>query len=322
MKADLILNALRESIPSESSLIIGVSGGIDSMVLLYALAELAREKSLILFGVHVDHGFREKSKLDASFVKSEFEKLKIQYRISTLEPLPNGRNLEEFGREGRYLAFESARIEQHADWILTAHHEGDVSESLLMQLLFGRRVFGISKADSQRKIIRPLLSAPKSEILQFAAERSVPWVEDESNQSTERLRNQIRLQILPFLRKELGDHVDASLAASSEEIGELAQGFSEHIKSQLQAELSRDEFGSKQWFRRTQDFINRYPALLHPFILEELFVPIAGFRLGAKHRKRLCEFWGSDSPQIELPSGLLVRRNLGGIRIIKSKEES
>lgn len=321
MNSPSFISALKENIPSNSHLIVGVSGGIDSMSLIHGLSSIRNEKGLIITGVHVDHGFREESHNDAKFTLEYLSSIEVDSVIVKLDKLPPNKNLEEFGREGRYSAFERIRSERKADWCLTAHHQGDLAETCLMQILFSRRVFGIQDKDQKRKIIRPLLKVEKKAIEEYARAHNVPWVEDPSNQSFERLRNQIRHSIIPFLKNELGEHVEPSLAASISEIGELAQGFTEYASSLIYSELSALTFGSKEWFRMSQELINRHPILLRPFILEELFVPVLGFRIGAKHRKRLYEFWNANSACIELPSGVLLKRAEGGIAVLSSQTD-
>lgn len=316
MNSPSLVSALKENIPSRSHVIVGVSGGIDSMSLVHGLSSIRNEKSLSITGVHVDHGFREESHSDAKFTLEYLASIGVDSVLVKLDKLPPNKNLEEFGREGRYSAFEKIRVDRKADWCLTAHHQGDLAETCLMQILFSRRVFGIQDKDEKRKILRPLLKVEKLTIQEYAKTHNVPWVEDPSNQSLERLRNQIRHTIIPLLKSELGDHVESSLAASISEIGELALGFSEYVSNLIYSELSSLTFGTKEWFRMSQELINRHPIMLRPFILEELFVPVLGFRIGAKHRKRLYEFWSTNSACIELPSGVTLKRAEGGIGVV------
>lgn len=287
------------------------------MALVHGVNALAKEKKLTITAVHVDHGFREESCEDASFTIDYLNKLGVSSVLVKLEKLPPNTNLEEFGREGRYAAFEDIRKKNNADWCLTAHHQGDLAETFLMQILFSRRVFGILNVDEKRRILRPLLHIKKTDIESYARDNNIPWIEDASNFSLERLRNQIRHRVLPFLREELGDHVDSALATSISEVGELAQGFSEYVINEVKSSLSNYEFGSKEWFRSSLEVINKHPELLRPFILEEIFLPILGFRIGAKHRKRLYQFWIGNSLSIELPSGAVLKRSEGGL-ILKS----
>lgn len=315
MNASPLHLAIKEGIPSDTHLIVGVSGGVDSMSLIHAISSIKNEKKFTVTAVHVDHGFREESHKDAAFTLDYLKSIGVDSVLIKLDKLPPNKNLEEFGREGRYAAFERIRLEKNADWCLTAHHQGDLAETCLMQILFSRRVFGIRSRDEKRKIVRPLINLEKKVIEDYASLYNVPWVEDSSNYSLERLRNQIRHSILPFLKSELGEHVESSLSASIGEIGDLAQGFSEYVISLISKELSPFIFGSKEWFRMSQKLLSEHPILLRPFILEELFVPVLGFRIGAKHRKRLYDFWSANSPSIELPSGVVLRRTEGGIAV-------
>lgn len=181
------------------SVVIGVSGGADSMCLLFLLYGFREEMDLKLSVIHIEHGIRGKeSKADADFVKQECEKLQIPVKIiETDAPAlakENGQSVEEAGREVRYDAFSKAGT----DRIAVAHHENDEAETLLFNLFRGsgiRGIGGISPVNG--KIIRPLLVLSRDEIERFNKENGIAYHTDSTNSDNSYSRNSIRNEIIP-----------------------------------------------------------------------------------------------------------------------------
>lgn len=169
---------------------VAVSGGVDSVALLNMLSMLDRVKLVV---AHYDHGIREESVQDADFVK----KLAAQYGL----PFELGKgNLgpdasEANARTRRYEFLESVRIKHNAQAIITAHHQDDLVETAIINLLRGTKQKGLTAILDNPLVLRPLISITKAQILSYAKSHNLEWVEDASNEDERYLRNHVRSKL-------------------------------------------------------------------------------------------------------------------------------
>jgi tRNA(Ile)-lysidine synthase len=168
-------------------LIVAVSGGVDSVVLLHTLIEEGEHELIV---AHFDHGIRDDSAEDAVFV----EKLAEQYSLpfKTRREELGGTASEELARSRRY-AFLREVAKEHNATIATAHHMNDIAETIAINMTRGTGWRGVAVLDSG--IYRPLLGLLKREIIAYAHEHGLMWHEDSTNASDAYLRNRIRRQI-------------------------------------------------------------------------------------------------------------------------------
>ncbi len=185
-------------------ILVAVSGGLDSVVLLDTLSRFSTPNINISGVLHVDHGLREVSSDDASFVASIAKKLDIPFFLYKATPPSNNSNIENWGREVRYDFFSSKLKELGADFVATAHHEDDLVETFLFRLINGRVnsfLIPIKEIDLERKLIRPLLKISRKQIDDYALQNNIIHVEDESNSDLKYRRNFIRHSIVPLCRE-------------------------------------------------------------------------------------------------------------------------
>ncbi|MGH7890154.1 MAG: tRNA lysidine(34) synthetase TilS, partial [Thermodesulfobacteriota bacterium] len=192
--------------PSET-VVIGVSGGADSLGLLYILNEL-EEYDLKLIVSHLNHGIRGKeAKKDAEFVEQAAEKLNLPFELQEADApglkKRSGLSLEEAGRELRYKFFKEVLHKYGAQKVATGHTLNDQAETMLMRLVKGSGPLGLSGIPpvSEGHIIRPLIEMPKSEIEDYLKSKGISWIEDSTNKSKLILRNRIRHELIPELEK-------------------------------------------------------------------------------------------------------------------------
>ena len=196
------LNALVGKGPAPSRLLVAFSGGIDSAVLLDALAKTTLEVPFA--AVHVDHGLHRDSR--SWLVRcEEFARARqlefIAYRARVDD---TGGGLEAAARAARYGFFES--LLQEGDWLMSAHHEDDQAETLLLNLLRGSGVLGLAGIALKRRcgkgwLVRPLLDVARADIDQYARREGIDWIEDPSNRDRRFDRNFLRNDILPRMRE-------------------------------------------------------------------------------------------------------------------------
>jgi tRNA(Ile)-lysidine synthase len=186
-----------EPISTGETVIVGVSGGRDSMSLLHALK--AQRPDLTIIPAHINHGLRPCAVYDAEFTLGMSKRWGMDCQINKPRPPKEG-NIEEWGRNKRYAFFEKLRKKHKAQWILTAHHQNDDFESMMLSFLRGTRVKGLSGMATQRQnIFRPLLETSRSEIEAYVEHHQIRYVDDPTNEDMKYSRNFLRKKIIPTL---------------------------------------------------------------------------------------------------------------------------
>lgn len=188
--------------------VIGVSGGVDSMVLLHLCHRATQGSEPLLGGfsvVHVDHGLRPSAAEDAKFVAHQCARLGVACEIVPVQVKdPCGEGIEAAARRARYEALLTRTRLHHHGVCLVAHHSRDQLETFVMRWLRGTSLAGLGamRAVTMRegvRLFRPLLQTGRSEIEQYAKAWGIPFREDETNADTRFFRNRIRHELLPVL---------------------------------------------------------------------------------------------------------------------------
>ena len=203
--------------------LVGLSGGPDSVFLLYALHTLQARMGFTLRAVHVHHGIRgAEADRDEAFSEKLCAKLDIPFQaVHVAAPAyaaQHGLSLEEAARILRYEALEAARQQlgqATAAWIAVAHHLDDQAETVLHNLVRGAGLRGLAGMENRRNhVIRPLLSIKREDILKWLKQYDIPYVTDSTNADPHYTRNRIRSTVLPELR-EINPEASAHIAHSA-----------------------------------------------------------------------------------------------------------
>lgn len=208
--------------------IVGVSGGIDSVVLLDLLMELKSRRNLEVAIAHINHHLRAKeSDEDESFVKRLAEGYGIECFVHGADTraymLEHKASLQVGAREIRYKFYETVKILKNFTKIATAHNANDNAETILFNLVRGAGANGLGGIPVRRDdVIRPLLFAERSEIEQYAKLKSLKFREDSSNLKSYYTRNFIRHSILPQIKEKINPGVVAAVNRAGEIFQELA----------------------------------------------------------------------------------------------------
>ena len=187
------------------SIVIGISGGADSVCLALVLNELKNEFQLDLKAVHINHNLRgEESKRDMIFCKEFCEKLNIPIKIYDFDVSAMAKQqklgVEEFARNLRYECFANQAGENGK--IATAHNLDDVAETLIFNITRGTSVNGLASIPAKREnIIRPLIEVSRKEIEEYLASKCQRFVTDSTNLTDEYTRNKIRHNVIPVLKE-------------------------------------------------------------------------------------------------------------------------
>ncbi|HRQ04569.1 MAG TPA: tRNA lysidine(34) synthetase TilS [Nitrosomonas halophila] len=221
---DYVQRNLRTQVQAGDHLVIALSGGVDSVVLLDLLTKISPSLGLKLSAAHVAHGISPHTGQWSAFCQTLCDRLGIPLTIHRLQIQKRPQeSLEAAARQARYRAFEQIQ----ADCIVLAQHQDDQVETLLLQLLRGAGVKGLSamphirplKPGTSVRLLRPLLDISRSAILHYARQQNLEWITDESNSDTCFDRNFLRHRILPLLEQRYPAY-RKTITRASQHLGE------------------------------------------------------------------------------------------------------
>ncbi len=272
-------------IPTQSVIVLGLSGGPDSVFLFHVLAELHQHHTIKLIAAHLDHEWRAQSAQDVEFCRDMAHKLNIHFVTAKISELINAAakfngSKEEFGRNMRRIFLEKIRKEHNADLIALAHHAQDQQETFFIRLIRGSSLTGLTAMKPKYGVyIRPLLEINKVDILTYLDNHPIPYLVDPTNIEPEFLRNRIRTTVLPALQA-CDSRFDKNFLNTLHRLQET-----ETFLEQLTAET----FDTIATYEQEKHFINLkellnvhhvvlYRILIHWLLLEKVpFTPTQGF---------------------------------------------
>lgn len=214
-----VMQAIQRSMQPNMSVVVAVSGGVDSMALLHALLELRSSMNLTLIVAHANHGLRgAEADAEAALVQHVAERHQVPCELGHLAVkehlhVSNG-NLQEVARTKRYAFLLEVAEKWQANTIVLAHHADDQAETVLLKLIRGVGLKGISGMAAQRRLgavelVRPLLGVRKADLIAYCAANAVTYLEDSSNKLDKYQRNAWRHLISPLLDRFNPKWVDA-----------------------------------------------------------------------------------------------------------------
>jgi tRNA(Ile)-lysidine synthase len=220
-----VAGVLSPVVPSGSTLLVGLSGGIDSVVLLHLLKQLSSRFQWHLSALHVHHGISAHADSWSVFCTDLCAKFSLPLKIEHVDINPlRAMGIEAAARQLRHAAL----AQQPVDFTVLAHHQDDQAETLLLQLLRGAGVRGASAMQmlklrqGKSALLRPLLNVKRSELEDYAREHDLSWVEDDSNLDVSYPRNFLRHQIFPVLEQRFPAY-RKTLARSAQHFAEAAE---------------------------------------------------------------------------------------------------
>lgn len=303
-----------------NGIVIGLSGGADSVCLLFLMHEVASEYAIPLHAVHVHHGIRGNSAdADALFCEKLCERLSIpfhMYRIDVpKEAKEQGIGEEEAGRTARYRCFRETAENVGASFVAVAHHRDDNAETVLFRMCRGtgiRGLCGIPKvstpfADSDIRLIRPLLSFGRDEICEELKRRNESYRTDETNNGNDYTRNYIRNEVLPILAK-VNDGATIHIAALADQ--------AEQVMEVIAAETERAYNMSVSGNKVLREELGRFPEIIRREVLLRYAKKMAGAEkdFTKEHAESLDRLlMGPVSKQLCLPYRLRLQSTYDGI---------
>lgn len=311
----------------------GVSGGADSLCLLFVLLEYQKKVPFDLVVVHVNHMIREEAALDADFVKRICDREKIPFYLKEedIKKIAKEQHLseEEAGRKVRYEAFEEALFQYKKQQseksigeckIAVAHHQADSAETMLFHLFRGTGIYGMTGIlPVNGNIIRPLLTCSRKEIEEYLKKRQQEWCIDHTNEEDTYTRNRIRHHILGYADEKINEKATEHVAKAALQLASLREYLECEVEKMIQetAEIGED-FVSVQIEK-----LKAYPEFLQSqFLLEIINRMIPGRKdFGSEHIQGILDLLEKNgSKKMNLPKNLEVVKEYRILWIKKHKD--
>ena len=301
-------------------ILVGLSGGMDSMALLDVLKRLQPTLGFSLCAAHLDHGIRDESIEDARFVANWCDARGITLLVEHVD-IPTLKekekvSLEVAARSARHGFLKTAKAKLHADKIALAHHKNDQAETVLHRLIRGSSMDGLAAmAYISEGIIRPLLGITREEIETYCTVNNVPWREDHTNRDTAYTRNALRHETLPAIKERYNPAIIDTLCRTAD-MAATDRDYFDHEVSKL---IPKAESTDDGYFMGDEDFLYLHPALRRRCIrrmMKELGLLYDVSQLHTLSVDDLFVHQGTGR-KIELPYGYAALRHAMGVEIIK-----
>lgn len=297
-------------------LVIGVSGGGDSMCLFHILFTLMKSMGLKLHVVHVNHMLRKEAEEEENYVRETCRKYGIPCTVIRRDVKAYaeeiGSSVEEAGRRCRYDSFEQIRQQEGYQKIAVAHHENDRVETMLFHMLRGTGMRGMGGIPPVRdRIIRPLLAVTRQEIEGYLKEHDIPYYTDASNFSDAYSRNRIRNQIIPLLEQE-----NQCALSHMAEVADQAREYWDYVEKQAEKLEPLCVAPVAQGLELKKEAIEGQPRVVIRHILYRMLVRLTGSGkdLEQQHIEGLLSLL--EKPQgkrLSLPYGIQGLRSREGL---------
>ncbi len=302
-----VLDSIKNNILNDQSVVIAVSGGMDSILLLHLVLELKKEKNLRIIVAHVNHNLREESKEEALFVEKLCLENDIIFEYRIIKEYKKG-NFHNEARKIRYSFFSELLEKYNSKYLLTAHHGDDLMETILMRILRGSNLKGysgfkeLSEVDNYN-LFRPLIYLTKDDIIKYVKLFELDYREDNSNKKSIYTRNRIRKNILPLFKNE-DENASLKFLNYSVKLNEALDCLEELIS---------DSF-YKCYVDKKIDFVvfDTYNMFIKKGVLNKILNEIYGDDINLvsdKHVDNILDICLKDSSFIDLPKGVKIYKN-------------
>lgn len=247
MKSRIVKDFLTLRLEKGAKLLLGFSGGPDSMALLHFLLEAKKELDFSLHLAHVDHGWREESEKEAKTLENLAKYLNLSFHLCRLEKMEGG-DLENRARKKRFAFFSELQEKYRFQALLLAHQKGDQAETVFKRIAEGSGIKGLGGLYPERRqgnllIWRPLLPFAKEDLYSYLKKKRLYFFEDPTNQDRAYLRSRMREELFPQLEKIFGKKMEGNFARLGKICQELAHYFEQKRETIKKAVVS-GPFGS------------------------------------------------------------------------------
>ena len=309
-------------------IVVGISGGYDSVCLLHILYYLSKDLDLRLYPVHINHMLRGLEAVrDENFVNDFCQSLGLSLYIKRVNIAQKAKNekisIEEAGRNARYEEFNRVAAENSATKIAVAHSKNDQAETILMRIFRGTGLEGLKGIEYKRdNIIRPLLDIGREQIESYVNENGLKVVTDSSNLHTDYFRNRIRLNVLPEINSAARIDITENLLRLSKIV------VTDEDFLRYNAEIAYEKSCIKQDKNSVEinlsELLKMHPAILGRVIRMAILNSCGSIEgIGFNHIDKLM--WlvreGQTGSRIDIPHGMMAVKSYSFLIIKKQEEE-
>ena len=315
-----------DMLQSEDCVITGVSGGADSVCLLFVLLELQKEIGFRMVAVHVNHGLRgQEADEDEAYVRQICEKHGVLYEsyFRNVELIAKKwkQSTEEAGREIRRACLEEALSKHEGTKIALAHHQDDNAETFLFHLARGTGLRGLGGIRPVKgNIIRPLLCVRRCDIEEYLKERNMIYRTDSTNKSDVYTRNRIRNHILPYMEENLNTKTVCHMNETMEQLRQVQ----EYLEEQTMVFYHQCVKETDAGYLIMQEPYSEVPKVIQPLLLRNVLADICGKEkdLESIHLRQLQELFDKQTGRrLDLPYEMEACRVYDGVEIGLKTEE-
>ena len=327
---DKVLEAIKQHklIDEKDVIVIGLSGGPDSVCLLHILTTIRCSMGIEIIAVHVNHMLRgEESDEDETYVKELCDRLEVPLKVFKIDiskiSKERGLSLEEAGREERYKLFDLIANSVAANKIAVAHNKNDQAETVLMNIIRGTGLDGLRGMDfSREKIIRPLLGIEREEIEKYCIKHGLNPRTDSSNLECVYTRNRIRLNLIPYIQKLF----NIDIVHNINKMSGLLKDDSDYIEHCMNGLLSKSLAGSENGeVLLNLKFLNNCHIAAKKRIIRKFIKQVKGNIRGIEniHIENVIDMIenGRVSTELHLPGGIRVSRSYNTLKIYTYSKE-
>lgn len=315
MLKNIALNTIKNYtlIEKNDKIVVGVSGGADSVSLLHFLKDISNIFNLSLTAVHINHNIRKEAILDQKFVENFCKNLSIPLEIFNIDIPKEAKKLsiteEEAGRIFRYKSFNNVIEKIKANKIAVAHNKNDNAETLLLNLFRGSGLKGLSSIPYRREnIIRPLLDCDRKFIENYCIKNNLKYVIDSTNNLNIYTRNKIRLDLIPYLEDNFNKNIISTLSNTANNLKE-EESFLNNLASKFLKKVTLDK--NPNFFIINIELLKTYDIVLIKRIVRMICMHFNHnlANISSKHLNMIIDLlYKQSGKSVNLPSNISFKK--------------
>ena len=313
---------LNSLLKENDTVVIGLSGGPDSMCLLNLLINL--NKSIRIVCAHINHNIRKESIKELEFVKEYCDKKNVIFETTTFEKKSETTEYNEQElREKRYEYFSKVIKKYNAQYLFTAHHGDDLVETILMRITRGSNLKGYCgfQTETQKegyKIIKPLIYTTKKDIEEYNKENNIPFVVDKTNNEDKHTRNRYRHNVLPFLKSE-NENVHLKYLKFSKELNK----YYTYVDKLIQEEINKRYHKNILEITDYDKLDSLFQVKIIEYVLDSNYIDNL-YLVSDKHVNLILDIIENPKPNIDinLPDNLRISKSYNRLKITRQKNNN
>ena len=313
---------LNSLLKDDDTVVVGLSGGPDSMCLLNILLSLNKQIKIVC--AHINHNIRKESQEELLFIEDYCKTRNLPLETTTFEKKSATQDFNELElREKRYAFFGQVINKYNGKYLFTAHHGDDLVETVLMRMTRGSNLkgytgFQVETKKDNYKVIKPLIFMTKDDINLYNEENNIPYVTDKTNDEDNYTRNRYRHNILPFLKNE-NKNIHLKYLKFSREL----QKYFNYVDKVVTQEID------KRYHRKTLDIkeFTRLDKLIQEkiieYILDDNYIDNL-YLVNDKHTNLILNIINNPKPNIEinLPDNLRITKSYNNLKITRNQKNN